>query len=176
MRTLFLLLLPLFIFSPAFGQKFLQLEKVNSAKTKKYFPGHEITFQMKGGQWYTRVIDDISYEQNLVLFVKDHVNLDSITAFRTFNNQGWSRSLGNQFFNFAAVWAIYSVIDEALQDDPFKHVDKGVYIVPAASAGVGLLIRKLFKQRTFNLEKNKMGKAKRWRLRVLDLNVKSKSP
>ncbi len=149
----------------------MQLEKVNSPKTKKYFPGDEITFQMIGGQWYTRVIEDISYEQNIVLFAKDHVELDSIIALRSYKSQRWSNSLGNQFYNFAAVWLLYSTIDEALQDDAFKHVDKSFYLVPASSAAFGFLLKKIFKHRTFHFEKNKEGKAKKWRLRVLDLNV-----
>ncbi len=172
MRTLLFFLLAFFLVNAASAQKFLQLERVNSPKTRKYFPGHEITFQMIGGQWYTRVIEDISYEQNLLLFPKDHVALDSIIAMRSFKPQKWSRPLGNQFFNFAAVWLLYSVVDEALQDQPFQQVNKSTYLIPATSAGTGFLIKKLFKQRTFRFEKNSRGEAKKWRLRVLDLDVK----
>ncbi len=172
MRTTLSFLFAFFLVNVAYGQKFLQLERINSPKTRKYFPGHEITFQMIGGQWYTRVIEDISYEQNLLLFAKDHVPLDSIIALRSFKPQKWSRPLGNQFFNFAAVWALYSVVDEALQDEPFQQVDKSVYLIPATSAGIGFLIKKLFKQRTYHFDINKDGYAKKWRLRVLDIDVK----
>ncbi len=170
MRTA-LIFLFFFCTSLTFGQKFLQLEKVHSPKTKKYFPGHEITFQLHGGQWYTRVIEDINYEQNLLLFPKDHVHLDSIAALRFFDRQRWSRPLSNQFFNFAVVWTVYSVVDEAFRDDPFDNVEPITYIIPASSVATGFLIRHLFKKRTYRFEKNKMGEAKKWRLRLLDLDV-----
>lgn len=174
LRHFILFFLFLFSVNIATGQKFLQLEKIHSPKTKKYFPGHEITFQMRGGQWYTRVIDDISYEQNLLLFVNDHVHLDSIIAFRIFDQQRWSRPISNQLFNFAVVWAVYSTIDEAFQRDRFENIGQAFYVPPISSTGVGFLIRNLFKKRTFNLKKNEKGEAKRWRLRVLDLDVKKK--
>ena len=159
--------------SIVFGQKFLQLEKVHSPKTRKYFPGDEITFQMVGGQWYTRVIEDISYEQDLVLFAKGHVAVDSMVAFRVFDNQKWSRPIGNQLINFAVVWSTYTLVDAALSDDFSREITRPVaYVPPLTSAGLGLLMKRLFKKRTFNLEKNKKGEAKRWRLRVLDLEVK----
>ena len=171
MRTI-LLLLFFFSLNVAFGQKFLQIEKVHSPKTKKYYPGHEIIFQVHGGQWYTRVIEDISYEQNLLLFPKDHVHLDSIAALRFYDRQRWSRPLSNQFFNFAVVWTAYAIIDEALRDDRFENIEPATYTVPASSVATGLLIRHLFKKKTYRFEKNNKGEARKWRLRLLDLDVK----
>ena len=171
-------ILPFFLFiflsNAAIGQKFLQLEKIHSPKTKKYFPGHEITFQMKGGQWYTRVIDDISYERNLILFAKDHVHLDSISAFRLYNQQKWSRPISTQLFNFSMVWTFYSLVDELFRNDRFQNIEPITYTIPLTSTGTGLLLRNLFKKRTYNLKKNEKGGAKRWRLRVLDLDIKKK--
>ncbi len=172
MRTILIFVLITFTGGELHAQKFLQLEKVHSPKTKKYFPGHEITFQLQGGQWYTRVIEDISYEQKLLLFPKDHVHLDSIAALRFFDRQRWSRPLSNQFFNFALVWTVYAAIDEAFRRDPFQNIDRSVYLIPASSVATGFLIRHLFKKRTYRFKKNKNGDAKRWRLRVLDLTVK----
>jgi hypothetical protein len=172
MRILLLSILLSFFAGETNAQKFLQLEKIHSPKTKKYFPGQEITFQLHGGQWYTRVIEDINYEQNLLLFPRDHVHLDSIAALRFFDRQKWSRPLSNQFFNFAAVWVVYAAIDELVSGNDFKNLDKSVYMIPASSVATGFLIRHLFKKKTYRFEKNKKGEAKRWRLRVLDLNIK----
>lgn len=174
MRHLLICSFLLFFGGAACGQKLLQLEKVNSPKTRKYFPGDEITFQVTGGQWYTRVIEDVSYEQQALIFAKGYMPLDSITAFRSFDTQKWSRPIGNQLINFAVVWSAFSLIDAAVSGNDFKDeiTRPFVYATPVVSTGLGILIKKLFKKRTFSLEKNKEGEPKRWRLRTLDLTVK----
>ena len=158
----------------SFGQKFLQLERVHSPKTRKYYPGDEITFQVKGGQWYTRTIEDVSYDQHFVIFSNGHVSVDSITAFRTFDVQKWSRPIGNQLVNFAIAWTGFAIIAAAVDEgDSYSKGDAGVAVV---SAGLGLAVRMLFKKRTFKITKNAKGENKKWRLRVLDLTVgKSKN-
>lgn len=172
MKYIFTLLLTVLFFSFCHGQKFLQLERTHSPKTKKYAPGSEITFQVVGGQWYERIIEDISYEQNLLIFPKGHMHVDSIIAFRVYDNQRWSRAIGNQMINFAAVWTIYSTIDAAIGGDFVDDINRPfIYTTPAFSAGLGLLIKKIFKQRTYKFTKNKDGEAKRFRLRVIDLDV-----
>lgn len=168
-NTLLILLFSIFALT-VFGQKYLQLEKLNDAKTRKYFSGDEITFQLNNGQWYTRVIDDISYERQFVLFANGHVAVDSIVAFRSFKPARWSNSLGNQFYNFAAVWVVYSLIDQAVSNDGFDPAV--VLVVPATSAATGFLIKKLFKHRTFRIKRNKAGEVTKWRLRAMDLTVK----
>lgn len=172
------ILIPLFfllaISESSFGQKFLQLERVHSPKTRKYFPGHEITFQVQGGQWYTRVIEDVSYDQHYIIFTNGHVSVDSITAFRTFDNQKWSRPIGGQLINFAIAWTGFALIAAAVdKGDSYSRGDAGVAVV---SAGLGLALQKLFRKRTFRMTKNEKGESKKWRLRVLDLTVsKSKN-
>lgn len=155
-----------------FGQKYLQLERLHSTKTRKYQPGDEVTFQLNNGQWYTRVIDDVSYERQFVLFANGHVALDSIVAFRTYNSGRWSRSIGNQLFNFAAAWVIFTLVDQAVADEPFEDIPKSAVIIPAVGIGTGILIKKLFKHRTYRISRNKQGEVKKWRLRALDLSVK----
>lgn len=170
-KTVLLLVFSLVVCS-GFSQKYLQLERLNSTKTRKYQLGDEITFQLNNGQWYTRIIDDVNYEQQLLLFANGHVELDSIVAFRSFNSARWSRPIGNQLFNFAAAWVLFSIVDQAVSDDPFQNIPKSAYIIPASSVATGFLIKKLFKQRTFKIKRNKAGEVTKWRLRVLDLTVK----
>ena len=62
----------------------LQIEKLHSPKTFKYYAGSEITFQTKDGQWYTRVIEDLNYESNWMIFRDGHIALDEIVAVKTF--------------------------------------------------------------------------------------------
>jgi hypothetical protein len=169
MRKSLLILLFFLVAGIAFGQKYLQLERLHSAKTRKFQLGDEITFQLNNGQWYTRVIDDINYEKQFILFANGHVSVDSIVAFRSFTPAKWSRPLGNQLVNFAAVWLVYSLVDQAVENDGFET---GVVLtVPITSAGIGLALKKLFKHRTYRLKRDKHGDLKKWRLRTLDLSV-----
>lgn len=162
----------LFIQDYSICQKFLQLEKMNSPKTRKYPVGSEITFQLKGGQWYTRVIEDVSFDQNLILFAYGHAKVEDITAFRSFQSQKWSRPLGNQLYNFAIAWTGFSLIAAAVdKDDTYS---KGDITVAATSVATGFVIQQIFKKRTFNLAKSSKGQPRKWRLRVLDLDVKPK--
>jgi hypothetical protein len=170
-KTILILALSLVVAS-AFGQKYLQLERLHNPKTRKYFPGDEITFRLNNGLWYTRVIDDISYEGQIVLFANGHVAVDSIMAFRSYKSGRWSRSIGNQLFNFAAAWVLFSLVDEAVSDDPFQNIPKSSVMVPATSVATGFLIKKLFKHRTFRIKRNRDEEVKKWRLRAMDLTVK----
>lgn len=173
MRIILLTLSLLLVASTIFGQKYLQIERLHSTKTHRYQPGDEITFQLNNGLWYTRVIDDISYERQLVLFANGHVSVDSIVAMRSFAPARWSRPLGNQFFNFAAVWALYGTIDQLFAVGDGENFDVGIVLaVPATSVATGFLIKKLFKHRTYRIKRDKSGEVKKWRLRTLDLTVK----
>jgi hypothetical protein len=155
------------------GQIFLQLEKMNSPRTRKFAPGYEITFQLKGGQWYTRIIDNVSYEHNHIVFGYGHVNLDSIVTIRSFSRSQWSKPIGNQFYNFAIAWTGYALIAAAVDKD--DSYTRGDFILAASSAATGFAIKKLFKRRTFSLEKNKTDQPRKWRLRIIDLNIDPKS-
>jgi hypothetical protein len=169
-KTILILALSLVVAS-AFGQKYLQLERLHSPKTRKYYPGDEITFRLNNGLWYTRVIDDISYEKQFILFATGHVAVDSIIAFRSFAPTRWSRPLGNQFINFAAVWAMYATVFQLVDGENGFEVSP-VVVVPATSIATGFLIKKLFKHRTFRIKRNRDEEVKKWRLRALDLTVK----
>ena len=126
-----------------YGQKFLQLERTHSPKTRKYFPGDEITFQLNNGLWYTRVIDDVSYEQNLILFASGHVNVDSIMAFRSFDRRKWSRPIGNQLYNFAIAWTGFSLIADAVSNDSADDYTVGSAVVAGTSVATVFLLKKL---------------------------------
>ncbi len=169
--TITFLFFSLFASQDVWAQRFLQLERVHSPKSIKYFPGDEITFQLDQGQWHTRVIEDISWEQNLLIFANGHVVVDSITALRSFKNRRWSKPIGNQLVGFAFVWAVYSLIDGAVAGDVSSNFQGVGLGIPIAAVASGLSIKRLFRQRTFHFTKNKKGEAKKWRLRALDLEV-----
>ena len=169
MKYLFSLL---FLFSChfIFCQKFVQIEKLHSPKTIKFFLGDEITFMLTDGQWYTRVIEDVSYEKQYLLFPNGHIKIEDIATIKTFKNKKWSRSIGNQLVGFVPVWGGFRLVESKLLDgDGFG---KGDYLIMGAAAGVGLLLRTLFKSRTYHFQKKPGKPSNKWRLRILDLEIR----
>ena len=160
MRLILIVFLGLCSFQ-GFGQKFLQIEKLHSPKTWKFYPGNEITFQVSDGQWYTRVIEDVSYENNWLIFADGHTALTEIQAIKTFKTKRWSKALGNRLMLFAPVWGTYKGIATAVDSE--EKFGKPDFIIMGSSLLTGALIRIIFKSRTYKFKK-------RYRLRVLDLN------
>ena len=162
----------LFVVTGLFGQdKYLQLEKIRTLKFVKYYPGDEITFQLGNGLWYTRVIEDVSYESKFIIFSDNQVQIDSIVALRSFRSQKWSRPVGNQLYNFAIAWTGYTLVASLVDDE--DSYSTGDAAVALSSAGFGFLLQKLFKKKTYRLKRNAAGAYTRWRLRAMDLRIRN---
>lgn len=158
-----------FSFSNANAQKLLQIEKLHSPKTIKYFIGDEITFQLKGeDSWYTRNIENVSYEGNVMFVVDGQIKLSDVTALRTFKPSKWSRPLSNQLIFFAPVWAGYTAVASIFDDD--VSFGKSDYIIMGSSIATAGILKFLFKHKTYRFQK-KNKESKKWRLRILDLTV-----
>lgn len=155
-----------------FGQdKYLQLEKVRTLKFVKYYPGDEITFQLNNGLWYTRVIEDVNYESKALIFSDNQVQIDSIVAVRSFKPQKWSRPIGNQLYNFAIAWTGFALVAGLVDDD--DSYSSGDVAVAASSAGLGFTLQKLFKKRTYRLKRDADGQYTKWRIRAMDLRLRT---
>lgn|GEM_PF-645521 len=173
MRLFTFLFFFLFLFSNSLlAQKFLQLEKFNSPRVKKFFIDQEMTFQLKESPgWFTRVIVDLSYDQNYLLFVNGYVRLEDISALRTFKSRKWSKPIGNQLFNFAIGWAGFSLVSAAVDDG--DSYTAGDFAVSAGAVIAGILIKRIFKHRTYRFSKKGSDKvSNRFRLRIMDLNIR----
>jgi hypothetical protein len=163
MRSLLLLfafLLPM----ASSAQIVLQMEKVNSAKTKKFFAGDELTYRIANDpQWYTSELVQIVPSENLLVFDNRYIPLDSITAFRSYAPQKWSKPIAYNLYTFGAAWSLFSlgasVVDK---EDPYSWGD---LMVTGTAAATGLLIQLLFKKRDY-----KFGKKRR--LRIIDMEVR----
>ncbi len=161
----------LFVAPGLFGQdKYLQLEKIRTLKFVKYYPGDEITFQLNNGLWYTRVIEDVSYESKALIFSDNQVQIDSIVAVRSFKPQKWSRPVGNQLYNFAIAWTGFTLIAGLVDDE--DSYSTGDAAVAVSSAGLGFALQKLFKKRTYRLKRNANGQYTKWRIRAMDLRLR----
>jgi len=164
MRLLSLAILLLFFFSSSTqitAQKILQLEKIGSLKVKKYYIGDVLTFQLKeaGDTWFREAIEDIYQEKGLVLFAHRLVNVEDITAIRSFRVQRWSRPLVKNLNLFGVSWGVLSLLSP-LAGVPLTWA---AAIVPAASFAVAGIVRVLFRYRTY-----KVGKKRRMRLLDMD--------
>lgn len=150
-------------------ERFLQLEKTTSFKVRKIYPGSELTFQLNNGLWYNRVLEDVSYESNRLIFAENSLPLDSIVAIRSYRNANWSRPLGNQLVNFGIAWTGFNLIAAlATDEEQFTNFDVGVAV---GSAALGLSLKRLFRYRTFRIKRNAEGNPVKWRLRILDLRL-----
>lgn len=153
-------------------ERFLQIEKTTSFKVRKIYPGSELTFQLNNGLWYTRVLEDVSYESNRLVFADNSISIDSIVALRSFRNARWSRPIGNQLVNFGIAWTGFNLIAAiATDEENYSRFDAGVAL---GSATIGFSIKWLFRYRTFKIKRNNEGEPTKWRLRILDLKVRTK--
>ncbi|RMG77912.1 MAG: hypothetical protein D6714_19120 [Bacteroidetes bacterium] len=153
-----------------FGQKFIQIEKLNAARTRKIFVGSEVTFQLTDGQWYTRTLEGVNYDKQLLLFPSGHVAVSDVAAIRSFKNRRWSNNLGNQLIAFAPVWGGYTLVASAIDDE--IRFGRSDFVIMGSAVLSGILTKLLFKQRTFYFQKNQKPSSK-WRLRALDLDIEN---
>ena len=169
--------LPLFIFilllfSPinsSLAQKLLQIEKVGTSKTQRYYIGDEVIFQLTGetkDHWFREKIVDILVDSKSVLFTNRVVKVEQIIKIRSFKNQAWSRGLSNNAFVAAGSFTGLSLIAAAFTE---FMLSPATVILPGTAILAGLIIRFIFRRKTYRM-------GKRRRLRVLDLNFYGVGP
>ena len=144
------------------AQKVLQIERYGSPKTKKYFIGDVLTYQLKDDDtWYEGEIVDVNADDNIVVFHNRYARVEDIRAFRYDNPQKWSKPLGVNLIRFSGGWVFYSLIDILDFGNPFGW---SAVIVPVTSLTLGCLLPKIFKYKVV-----KFGGRKR--LRALNLTI-----
>ncbi|MDX1667479.1 MAG: hypothetical protein R3350_09630 [Saprospiraceae bacterium] len=161
-RTL-LIMLVLFLLSPDISaQKVMQIERYGRAKTKKYYPGDRITYQLKNsGQWYTGTIEELLVDDGLIAFSDRYVAADSIAAFRF--DKRWAKSLGKQMMYFGAGWSVFAAIGTATDGNDDTRYRLSDAVVSASAVTTGFFLPRLFRYKTIRF-------GKRRRIRLLDLN------
>ena len=161
MQKLICLSLLLFLTSNYLNaQKILQIEKVGSHDLIRFFPGNEVTFKLNNAPgWFTRRIEDIDAEQNLVLFEEQgFINIKDIVAIQKTGSKRKWKAIGNSLNIFGLNWGFWSLAG-TLAGDELTWL---AAIVPASAFALGAAIKWLGKGKVW-----KMGKKRR--LRVLDL-------
>ena len=120
-----LILFSVFISNPLFAQKLLQIEKVGTLKTQRYYIGDEVVFQLKGeteNYWYKEKIRDVLVDSKSVLFANRVIKIDDISKIRSFKNQGWSRGLSNNAFVASGGFVGMSLLAAALTELSLIHI------------------------------------------------------
>ncbi len=151
------------------AQKLLQIEKVGTLKTQRYYIGEEVIFQLAGeteDYWFREKIVDILVDSKAVLFTNRVVKIANITKIRSFKDQAWSRGLSNNAFIFAGSFTGLSLIASAVTAFSLRAA---TIIIPGTAIVVGLVIRFIFRRKTYRM-------GKRRRLRVLDLTFYKVGP
>lgn len=157
------IIISLFISNSATAQKLLQIEKVGTLKTQRYYIGDEVIFQLVGDQenyWYRERIVDILVDSKSVLFTNRVIKIADIGKIRSFKSQGWSRGLSNNAFVAAGGFVGLSLLASALTE---FMLNSASVIIPGVTVITALVIRIIFRRKTYRM-------GKRRRLRVLDLN------
>lgn len=149
---------------PLAGQKFLQIEKYGSPKTKKIYIGEEITYRLNGeDSYYSIVIEDILVDQNMLVGTDRYVNIGEINSLR--QDITWSRSIGRSLFFFGIGWSGFALVGTLTDNNPDTSYRWSDAVVSGSALLISFTLPKLFVHK-----KTKIGKRKR--LRALDISFK----
>lgn len=146
------------------AQKVLQIEKRNSSKTEKIKIGNQIIYKIKNDDiWYEATIEDISPDEGYLILHNRVVNVEDITALKSYKNRDWSRSLSDKLYKFAASWIVFGLADYFIFNQSVARITLPLLLIPAGTAvGVGWMIRKIFAEKVYKI-------GRKYRLRLLDL-------
>jgi hypothetical protein len=160
MKYLFILLFGCFLVEKMDAQKYLQIEKRNTTKVRRFMEGDVITYKIKGKEepWHTDEIQRIVVENGILIMPNGMVKISDIDRLRF--ERYWTDAYKKSMYAFGGGWAFWNIVGTILKEET---LEKGDAIVVGSSIASGFLVRKIFKYRIM-----KMG-AKR-RLRVIDLD------
>lgn len=145
----------------AFGQKFIQLERVNRARTVKFYAGDPLTYRFKGDpMWHNSLITDVSMDSQRVAFDGRFWNLSEVDAIRL-QYPGLLRASGPMLMIFGVSWAGFSLIGAAFDNYPLTAQTA---IISGSGLVIGFGLKQLFKHRNVRL-------GERRRLRAVEIPV-----
>jgi hypothetical protein len=145
------------------AQIVLQLERYSSAKTRKFYEGQSLMYRIPNDKtWYQSEIVRLIPEDRLVVFDQRYLPMADIRALRSDHPQRWSKPIAYNLYIFGSSWSFFTLAASvAYKDYSYSGRDA---LVTGTSLATGFLIHKLFRYRTWNMDK-------RHRLRMLDLRV-----
>ncbi|NRB61664.1 MAG: hypothetical protein HRU40_01295 [Saprospiraceae bacterium] len=165
MRIIITLFTIFFLFPHAVSaQKFLQIERKGSARTKKIPLNTELTYRILGDDyWYTNTTRDYLTDVDLIAFEDRFVNINDIRSFK--NERNWPTVAKTQTRNFGLAWSALALIGTLTDNDPETQYEWSDAIITAGCFGLSFTFEPLFKNKI-----TKFGDKKR--LRLVDLRFK----
>ncbi len=149
------------IATAAFGQKFIQLEKANRARTEKFYAGDELTYRFKGDPvWRHSLITDVRMDSQRVAFDGRFWAISDIEAVRL-EYPSLVRASGPMLMIFGASWAGFSLIGAVFDNYPLTAQTA---IISSTGVVVGFGLKQLFKHRNVRLNERR-------RLRAVEIPV-----
>ncbi|MCC6458943.1 MAG: hypothetical protein IT260_00640 [Saprospiraceae bacterium] len=161
MRVFMLLLVAGLLPALGFGQKFLQLEKANKARTEKFYLGEEITYRLKGeSDWITATLTDVQMDSQRVALDLKPVRVADIDALRL-QYPGIVRGIGPSLMIFGASWAGFSLLGAAFDN---YELTASTAIVSGTGLASGFIFYQIFKHKRVKMSARK-------RLRAVEVPV-----
>ncbi len=138
----------------------LRVEKINSAKVERFFPGMRLRIKPEGRDWRWAVIESFDFEENLIYFDNGAERVDDLVAIQT-PTQYYR---GKNIRNFLVVPGLIAAVVGGGQLI-FGGVN-GAFALVAGGAlvGGGFLAGILLRQKYYRLPN-------RWRARIIDLSL-----
>jgi len=139
---------------------YLQIEELNYTDVIKYYPGQTLHYTTTDypNTWRKSKILKIIPEDQLIVLETGYITPDKINSIR--RKRTATLAISHGLSKFAAGWFIYGAY-ASIADSGYKMSWRDV-IIGAALAGVGWVVRKLFKWKRYH-----MGKI--YRLRIIDI-------
>ncbi len=144
------------------AQVFVQLEKYNSLKRIKFFPGQSISYRTTLGKkiWYHGTIQAIDPLQKLLYLDHTILKIKDITHVKSYKNRTWSNAIAQSLRIFGISWTAFAIADQFV-----GNTDWRVNAIAAGGAiALSLPIQLIFKSKT-----HKIGP--KYKLRIIDLNM-----
>lgn len=139
--------------------QFLRMEKINSAKTKRFYVGQEVRYKVDGNKWKKGVIEKLDFVQQMVFFSTGPARIKDIIGIQTLGQYGFSQVVKYKLITFGASVLFYSVFN------PLNGMAYPVWAlaVGPGSIALGFLLSEALKQNYYRI-------GSKWRLRLLDLS------
>lgn len=138
----------------------LRIEKVNSSKVKRFFPGQQLRIKPEGRDWQWGTIESFDLQEGLIYFNNGVERVDDLVAIQTPNQYFRAKNVRN----FLAVPGVIAAVVGGGQLI-FGGVNGGFALIAGGSLIVGgVLAEVIFRQRYYRLPN-------RWRARLIDLSI-----
>jgi hypothetical protein len=145
------------------AQQYIQIEKRNSTKVRRFQVGDAISYKIKNDQWKHEVIERIIPENQLFITSNGIVKIEDISRLR--RERYWTKALEKSAYTFALGWVFWNSVSSLV--DKEETLTKGDLIFAGTVAGTAFSIRKIFKYRKYRM-------GAKHRLRIVDLDFSNK--